>query len=183
MTMEQEWIRDRRPTAADGERNGDVRMKSGPSGDRFHLIHWSHVGAGVPWQHTCLWFPPAEPAPTEADRIDALEQRVAEVDQTVETLQRLVSFLDAKLSPPAQLGPTEADRIDALEQRVVRHLRDQDELIAALANRLKELEAQMRPTAETFEQPELSYQRAKAEQLRSQAALLLAQANLVEAGQ
>jgi hypothetical protein len=64
---------------------------------------------------------------------------------------------------PAPAKPTEPDRIAALEQRVA------------------ELEAQMRPTAETFEQPELSYQRAKAEQLRSQAALLLAQANLVEA--
>jgi len=92
MTMEQEWIRDRRPTAVDGERNGDVRMKSGPSGDRFHLIHWSHVGAGVPWQHTDLWH---REAPAKPDRIAALEQRVAEVDQTVETLQRLVSLLDA----------------------------------------------------------------------------------------
>jgi len=96
-------------------------MKSGPSGDNWYHIHWSYVGAGVPWQHTGLWQPPTEPAPTEADRIAALEQRVVE------------------------------------------------------------LEVQMRPTAETFEQPELSYQRAKAEQLRSQAALLLAQANLVEA--
>ena len=114
-------------------------MKRTPGVDAHHLIHWSYVGAGAPWQRTGWWKPPTEPAPTEADRIAALEQRV------------------------------------------VRHLRDQDELIAALANRLKELEAQMRPTAETFEQPELSYQRAKAEQLRSQAALLLAQANLVEA--
>jgi hypothetical protein len=91
---------------------------------------------------------------------------------------------------PDPVEPAEPDRIAALEQRVVRHLRAQDELIAAMAKRLEALEqrvagleAQMRPTAETFEQPELSYQRAKAEQLRSQAALLLAQANLVEAGQ
>jgi hypothetical protein len=67
--------------------------------------------------------------------------------------------------PGHPTAPTDSDRIAALEQRV------------------GELEAQMRPTAETFEQPELSYQRAKAEQLRSEAALLLAQANLVEAGQ
>jgi hypothetical protein len=44
-------------------------MKSGPGGDRFHLIHWSYVGAGVPWQHTGCWHwkQPAEPAPTEPD--------------------------------------------------------------------------------------------------------------------
>jgi hypothetical protein len=67
--MEQEWIRDRRPTAADGDRDGDVRMLRGPSHRGYALIHWSYVGAGVPWQHTGLWQPPAEPVPTEADRI------------------------------------------------------------------------------------------------------------------
>ena len=97
--MEQEWIRDRRPTAADGDADGDVRMKDGPHDRGYALIHWSYVGAGVPWQHTnCYWQPSAEPAPTEADRIAALEQRV------------------------------------------VRLLRAHDELIAALINRLKELE-------------------------------------------
>jgi len=80
MTMEQEWIRGRRPTAVDGDRDGDVQMKSGPSGDGFRLIHWSHVGAYVPWQHTAHWKPPAQPAPAEADRIAALEQRVAELE-------------------------------------------------------------------------------------------------------
>ena len=64
-----EWITDRLPTAVDGDMDGDVQMKSGPSGDSFHLIHWSHVGAGVPWQRTGWWEPPTEPAPTEADRI------------------------------------------------------------------------------------------------------------------
>jgi hypothetical protein len=120
--MEQEWITDRPPTEADGDGAGDVRMVLRPGGcGVYYLAHWSYVGSGAPWQHTDDWQSPAQPAPTEADRIAALEQRVAE------------------------------------------------------------LEAQMRPTAEAFEQPELSYQRAKAEQLRSQAALLLAQANLVEA--
>jgi hypothetical protein len=37
--------------------------------------------------------------------------------------------------------PTEPDRIAALEQRVAKLLRDQDELIAAMANRLKSLES------------------------------------------
>jgi hypothetical protein len=81
--MTQEWITDRPPTEADGDRDGDVRMKSGPSGDRFYLIHWSYVGAGVPWQHTSFRYPPAEPTPTEADRIAALEQRVAELEAQI----------------------------------------------------------------------------------------------------
>jgi hypothetical protein len=101
--MTQEWIVDRLPTEADGDPDGDVRMKRAPSGDRFHLIHWSYVGAGVPWQHTMCWQPPAEPAPTEPDRIAALEQRVAE--------------LEAKLSPPSY------------EQAKMEHLRS----LAALA--------------------------------------------------
>jgi len=78
--MEQEWIRDRRPTAADGDRDGDVRMLRGPSHRGYALIHWSYVGAGVPWQNTGFWQPPAEPAPAEPDRIAALEQRVAELE-------------------------------------------------------------------------------------------------------
>jgi hypothetical protein len=119
--MAQEWITDRLPTEADGDAYGDVRRRHWSDPSKYDLAHWSHVGPGAPWQRTSYWKPPAQPTPTEADRIAALEQRVAE------------------------------------------------------------LEAQMRSTAETFEQPELSYQRAKAEQLRSEAALLLAQANLVEA--
>ena len=78
--MEQKWIRDRRPQSADGDRDGDVRMKDGPHDRGYALIHWSYVGAGVPWQHTGLWQPPAEPAPTETDRIAELEQRVAELE-------------------------------------------------------------------------------------------------------
>jgi len=86
MTMEQEWIAYRPPTEADGDEDGNVRMKSGPSGDRFHLIHWSRVGAYVSWQHTAHWKPPAQPAPTEPDRIAALEQRVVELEATMRQL-------------------------------------------------------------------------------------------------
>jgi hypothetical protein len=74
--MEQEWITDRRPMAADGDRDGDVRMKASPDRKGFDVIHWSYVGDAAPWRHTSLWKPPAQPAPTEPDRITALEQRV-----------------------------------------------------------------------------------------------------------
>ncbi len=77
--MTQEWITDRRPTAVDGDMDGDVRMRLRPDGDGHHLVHWSYAG-GAPWQHTSFWQPPAEPAPTEADRIAALERRVAELE-------------------------------------------------------------------------------------------------------
>jgi hypothetical protein len=95
-----EWIRDRRPTAADGDEGGDVRMKSGPSGDNWRHVHWSYVGAGVPWQHTSLWQPPAEHVPSEPDRIAALEQRVAELE----------AFKKAVTATPVRV---------ALEQRVL----------------------------------------------------------------
>jgi hypothetical protein len=53
-------------------------MRLRPDADSHYLVHWSYAG-GAPWQHTSFWQPPAEPAPTEADRIAALEQRVAEL--------------------------------------------------------------------------------------------------------
>jgi hypothetical protein len=73
-------------------------MKRTPGVDAHHLIHWSYVGAGAPWQRTGWWKPPTEPAPTEADRIAALEQRVAE--------------LEAKLSPSAEPPSYEQARVD-----------------------------------------------------------------------
>lgn len=91
--MEQKWIRDRRPTAADGDWYGDVRMLRGPSHRGSALIHWSYVGAGVPWQHTGLWQPPTEPAPTEADRIAALERRVAELGAQIARVPEAIATL------------------------------------------------------------------------------------------
>ena len=69
--MTQEWITDRPPTEADGDMDGDVRMVPAPGADfdDYVLVHWSYVGDAVPWQHTPSWRPPAEPAPTEPDRI------------------------------------------------------------------------------------------------------------------
>jgi hypothetical protein len=63
--------------------------------------------------------------------------------------------------PPTEPTPTEPDRIAALEQRVA------------------ELEAMARPSAELAE--DISYQQLKVEQMRTSAALLIAHANLIEA--
>jgi hypothetical protein len=98
--MEQKWITDRLPTAADGDRDGDVRMRLSPGAGRHHLVYWSYVGAGAPWQHTGFWRRPAEPAPTEADRIAALEQRVEELGRT--TARLALSTADALESLRAQ---------------------------------------------------------------------------------
>jgi uncharacterized coiled-coil protein SlyX len=78
------------------------------------FAHWSHVGPGAPWRRTIYWKPP-----TETDRIAALEQRVGE------------------------------------------------------------LEATMQPSAELAE--DISYQQLRVEQMRTSAALLIAHANLIEA--
>jgi hypothetical protein len=78
-----EWITDRPPTEADGDEHQEVRLKRWPHWVNFVKVHWSHVGFGVPWQHTSDWQPPAEPAPAETDRIAALEQRVAELEAMV----------------------------------------------------------------------------------------------------
>jgi hypothetical protein len=110
-----DWITDRPPTGADGDMDGDVRMRRAPGSDRTRLIHWSFVPPGVDWQRTSYWKPPAEPTPAK---------------------------------------PTEPDRIAALEQRVA------------------ELEAQLRPSAEP---PEVSYRQAQLEHLRAKTALLRAQ--------
>jgi len=68
--MEEQWITDRLPTKADGDRDGVVRLRHRVG---FALVHWSHIGSGAPWQHTSHWKPSAEPETTEPDRIAALE--------------------------------------------------------------------------------------------------------------
>ena len=58
-------------------------MSYGPSSVAYNFAHWSHVGTGAPWQRTSSWEPPTEPAPTEPDRIAALEQRVGELEAQI----------------------------------------------------------------------------------------------------
>lgn len=83
MSSANKWITDRLPTEADGDMDGGVLMAlaPGPTPDEYWVIHWSCVGPGAAWQHTGGWQPPAEPAPTDSDRISALEREVAELRQ------------------------------------------------------------------------------------------------------
>lgn len=62
LLMTKNWITDRRPTLADGGNYGGVRVRYSPDSEDHILLHWRHVGAGVPWQHCVGWQPPT-PAP------------------------------------------------------------------------------------------------------------------------
>ena len=75
--MEQDWITDRLPTETDGDENGEVWLRNRRSSAPKRLVHFSYVHPGAPWQHTGIWKPPAEPAPTEPDRIAA--RRVVQI--------------------------------------------------------------------------------------------------------
>jgi len=113
--MTQEWITDRPPTAVDGDTDGDVRMQRAPGADSHRLVHWSYAG-GAPWQHTSFWQPPAQPAPTEADRIAALEQRVADLRRGEDAVELIFSHLQSRLEALEGVQadgtvPAEADRI------------------------------------------------------------------------
>ena len=64
--MSSNWITDRPPTEADGNEEGSVIVRRMPEKDFGAPVHWSHVGAGVPWRRSVFWKPPAqaaEPAP------------------------------------------------------------------------------------------------------------------------
>jgi hypothetical protein len=52
------WITDRRPTKSDGDNDGDVIMQRRAGQEYGTWIHWSHVGAGIPWHHCSSWKPP-----------------------------------------------------------------------------------------------------------------------------
>jgi hypothetical protein len=80
-----EWITDRQPTEADGDCDGDVSCKQHPDQGGSALIHWSHIGAGVPWRHTTYWQPPAQPEIRVGQiwkRRDGVEVRIARDDNS-----------------------------------------------------------------------------------------------------
>ena len=78
--MPKEWITDRPPTVADGDEDGEVRLANSDRSD-YRMVAFEYVHPGAPWQHTSSWVPPVEPTPAEPDRITALEQRVAELEE------------------------------------------------------------------------------------------------------
>ncbi len=82
--------------------DGDVRMRYGPGSDDYSFAHWSHVGHGAPWRRTNCW------APTETDRIAALEQRVAELEARASEQMGLMARLS--LSTAEAFESLRADR-------------------------------------------------------------------------
>jgi hypothetical protein len=129
MSSANEWITDRLPTEADGDRDGDVWIRHVSSSEHNFLAHWSHVGPGAPWQRTIYWKPPTEPTPTEStptepDRIAALEQQLKEHIRAQSVLAAaLVKRLEALegLSPDGAIpecGRGVPGGIAALEQQL-----------------------------------------------------------------
>lgn len=49
------WITNRRPTEADGNHNGAVRIRKYPDKMLGANVHWTYVGCGVPWVHADDW--------------------------------------------------------------------------------------------------------------------------------
>jgi hypothetical protein len=163
-----EWITDRLPTEADGDMEGNVWMRHVSSPEHNFFAHWSHVGPGAPWQRTSYWKPtaepdrikptPTEPTPTEPDwaalgwithrqptKADADYEGAVWLPRNIaDPIEGDTTFVDyrtvalgqpwySRHAPEMQDGeptPTEPDRIAALEQRVA------------------ELEAMVRPSAE-----------------------------------
>lgn len=55
LTQRPRWITDRQPTEADGNKDGAVRIRKYPKKSMGAHVHWTHIGPGVPWEHTNDW--------------------------------------------------------------------------------------------------------------------------------
>jgi hypothetical protein len=85
------WITDRLPTCQDADSDGDVWLpreagESAEPGEGTYVSYLAIAALGQPW-----WSPNAadranQSAPTETDRIAALEHRVAELEATMRQL-------------------------------------------------------------------------------------------------
>lgn len=113
--MTQEWITDRPPTEADGDKDGDVRMRLVPGSIACTLVHWSYVAAGAPWQHTAYWEPPAERQPGHAPE-SAREEHAPAVSVTPSMINCRIAALERKMAGHVGVNP---DAITALERRIV----------------------------------------------------------------
>ena len=80
------WITDRLPTRKDADSDGDVWLPRGICKPSFKpedttFVNYLAIAAlGQPWWSLNAADRANEPAPTEPDRIAALEQRVAELE-------------------------------------------------------------------------------------------------------
>jgi hypothetical protein len=74
-----EWITDRRPTEADTIGDGYVRMCVSPGSEDWTLVHWSYVGAGIPWRHPADWQP--KPALAVGQRWRRRDRKVVTIDK------------------------------------------------------------------------------------------------------
>lgn len=63
-----DWITDRPPTKADGDKDGDVYLQVRPGAVVGKCIHWAYVSPGAPWRRTTFWKgpdgAPEPPTPT-----------------------------------------------------------------------------------------------------------------------
>ncbi len=87
MTTE-EWITSRRPTEADADNNGCVKMRQHPNASYGPIVHWSHVGEGVPWKHTGIWKTPepAKPPTTTPRKFVAISRTPHELGYTIDAI-------------------------------------------------------------------------------------------------
>jgi|688.fasta_scaffold81540_3 hypothetical protein len=82
MSRTNEWIIGRGPTQDDADLHGDIQVRVSPYSyfDAAATCHWSQVDASQTWRHTRYW------NLQQADRIAALEQRVADLETVVDYL-------------------------------------------------------------------------------------------------
>ena len=92
MTPTNDWITDRRPTEADGDRDGLVIARCGLDNHVLTYLHWSHPywnlvsRARLLWRHTDTWQPPATPEPEPTKPALAVGQRWRRRDGEVVTV-------------------------------------------------------------------------------------------------
>jgi hypothetical protein len=83
------WITDRLPTRKDADSQGDVwlpRETNDSAGEGTYVSYLAVIAVGQPWWSLNAADRADKPAPTEPDRITALEQRVTELEATMRQL-------------------------------------------------------------------------------------------------
>ena len=95
VTPTNDWITDRRPTEADGDRDGLVIARCGLDNHVLTYLHWSHPywnlvsRARLLWRHTDTWQPPATPEPEPTKPALAVGQRWRRRDGEVVTVDKI----------------------------------------------------------------------------------------------